>query len=119
MLESPIFQLIALVLLAAYLWFSMERRRRAEEAEWLADEREKEEARRQAWEDMTSGAALDVGRLVPEIQRLRENHLAALHVRPHEAFYRRGLVAMFRKLVTSRSLFQRERMEREPQKHGA
>jgi hypothetical protein len=107
MLESPIFLLIALALLVAYLWFRMESRRRAEEAKW------------QAWKDMPDGTGLDVARLASEIQRLRENHLAALHVRPHESYYRRGLLAVFRKLVTGRALFLREHLEHEPQKHDA
>jgi hypothetical protein len=119
MFESLIFRLIALALLIAYLGFSREKRLRADEAKWRAREREKEKARRQAWKDLPPGAAMDVASMLPQLQQLRENHLTALHVRRHEAFYRRGLLAVFRKFVTSRSLFQRGHLERELQKRNA
>jgi hypothetical protein len=118
MFESFTFWLIVLAMLIAYLCFSIEKRRRAEEARWLAREREEQE-RWQARLEHTPGAAFDVSAIAPQIQRLRENHLAALHSRPHETFYRRGLVAAVRQMVTSLSYFHRVRPEHEMPKHDA
>jgi hypothetical protein len=117
MFESIIFRLIVLTMLIAYLLFSMEKRLCADEAKWLARQREKEEAKRQAWKSLPTGAAMEVGAILPQIQRLREDHLAALHIRPHHAFYRRGLVRVMRKFVTTRSLFKRARSEHEMHRH--
>jgi hypothetical protein len=116
MLESFTFWLIVLAMLITYLCFSIERRRRQEEARWLA--RQKEE--REKWLarlEHTPGISFDVSTIAPQIQRLRQDHLAALHTRPHETFYRRGLIATVREMVTSLPYFHRVRPEQELPKH--
>jgi hypothetical protein len=119
MFDSPGFwqiMLIVLAVLTLYLCFSMEKRRRAEKARWLA--REKEE--REKWQarlEYTPGVSLDVSAIAPRIEQLREDHLAALHTRPHEAYYRRGLIAAVRQMVTSLAYFHRVRPENEVPKH--
>jgi hypothetical protein len=119
MFDSVIFRLIVLAALIAYLRFSMEKRLRADEARWLTREREKEEAKRKAWRSLPPGAGFDVSAVMPRIQRLRQDHLAALNIRPHQAFYRRGLIAVVRQVVTGLSFFQRARSEHEIQNHDA
>jgi hypothetical protein len=118
MIDYVTLRLTVLALLLAYLCFSIEKRRRAEDARWLAREREEQE-RRQTRLEHAPGAALDVSAIAPQIQRLRQDHLAALHTRPHEAFYRRGLIAAVRQMVTSLSYFHRVRPEQEMPKHDA
>jgi hypothetical protein len=116
MFESFTFWLIVLAMLIAYLCFSIEKRRRAEETKWLAREREEQERRQAHW-NQSAGAASDVSAMAPMIQRLRRDHLAALHTRPHEAFYRRGLIAAVRQMVTRLSYFHRGRTEHEMHEH--
>jgi len=119
MFDSIIFQLIVMAVLIACLCFSVEKRLRADEARWLARERENEEAKREAWKGLPPGAGFDVAAVMPQIQRLRQDHLAALNIRPHQAFYRRRLIAVVRQVVTGLSFFQRARSEHEIQKHDA
>ena len=57
------------------------------------------------------GAAFDVSTIAPQIQRVRQDHIAALRARAHHASYRAGLVAMARRVVTQFSFFHRERPE--------
>jgi hypothetical protein len=118
MLEFFTFWLIVLAVLIAYLCFSVEKRRRTEEARWLAREGEERE-RWQTRLEHTPGASFDVSAIAPQIQRLRQDHLAALHHRPHEAFYRRGLIGAVRQMVTSLPYFHRVRPEQEMPKHDA
>jgi hypothetical protein len=114
MFETFTFWLIVLALLVSYLLVSVERRHCAEEA------REKEErARRVARMGHSPGAAFDVSAIAPRIERLRQNHLAAQHPRPHHAFYRKGLIAAVRQMVTSLPYFHRASSEPEMQKHDA
>jgi hypothetical protein len=116
MLESFTFWLIVLMMLIAYLCFSIEKRRRAEEARWLA----REGKEREKWLtdlEHTPGVSFDVSAIAPQIKRLRQDHLAALQSRPHETFYRRGLVAAVREMVTRLSYFHRVRPEQEMPKH--
>jgi hypothetical protein len=118
MFESFTFWLIVLAVLIAYLCFSIEKRRRAEEARWLARRKEEQES---WWIRVkhTPGVSLDVSAIAPQIRRLRQDHLAVLHSRPHEAYYRRGLIAAVRQMVTSLSYFHRVRPEHELPKHDA
>jgi hypothetical protein len=117
MFDSIIFRLIVLAVLIAYLRFSMEKRLCADAARRLA--REREEAERKVWKSLPPGAGFDVAAVMPRIQRLRQDHLAALSIRPHQAFYRRGLIAVVRQVVAGLSFFQRARSEHEMQKHDA
>jgi hypothetical protein len=106
--------LIVLAMLIAYLCFSVEKRRCAEEAKWLA-QREERISRAQH----IPGLSFDASAIAPQIQRLRQDHLAALHPRPHETYYRRGLIAAFRQMVTSLAYFHREGPEHEMSKNDA
>ena len=118
MIESFTFWLIVLAMLIAYLCFSIERRRRAEEARRLAREKEERE-RWQARLEYTPGRSFDVSSIAPQIKRLRQDHLAALHSRPHETYYRRGLIAALRQMVTSLAYFHRGRSEHEMSKNDS
>ncbi|HEV7926182.1 MAG TPA: hypothetical protein VGR14_12545 [Verrucomicrobiae bacterium] len=113
--DSFTFWLIVLAMLIAYLWFSIERRRFAEEARCLAREKEERE-RWQAEMKYTPGVSFDVSAIAPQIQKLREDHLAALHHQPHETYYRRGLIAAFRQTVKDLAFFHPERSEQEMSK---
>jgi hypothetical protein len=115
MLNYPTLLLIILAVLIAYLCFSIEKRWRAEEKRWLARMKE-ERARWQARLGYTPGVSMDVSAIATHIQRLREDHLAGLHTRPHEAYYRRGLIAAVRQMVASLEYFHRARSEHETQK---
>jgi hypothetical protein len=53
------------------------------------------------------------------IERLRQDHLAGVQARPHQACYQRSLIAAFLQAVTSRSYFRRARFEHEIEKHDA
>jgi hypothetical protein len=107
---------IVLALLMAYLCHCREKRWRAEDALWLA--RQREEEAQACWRQMPV-ESFDVAAIAPQIQRLRQNHLTAVHSRPHDSFYRRGLLAMFRQTVTSLPFFQRAGSAHEMQKHEA
>jgi hypothetical protein len=114
MFESFTFWLVVLALLVAYLFVSVERRHRAEDA------REREErARRVAGIGHLAGASFDVSAIAPRIGRLRQDHLAAPHSPPCHAFYRRGLLAAVREMVASLSYFLRAGAEREMRKYEA
>jgi hypothetical protein len=115
MLDSPTFLLIVLAVLIAYLCFSIEKRRRAEELSWLAHMKE-ERARWQAYLAQTPGADSDVAAIAPRIQRLRQDHRSALLIRPHENYYRRGLIAKARQIIASLEYFHRARPGHEMEK---
>jgi hypothetical protein len=106
-------KMILLALLTAWLCLRIEERRRAEEARWLAGERERQERERLAWKSLPAGSGLDVAAILPRIARLRQEPLAALQIRPHQAFYRRALVAVVRQTVKDLSFFRRARPEHE------
>jgi len=97
-LDSFTFWLILLTVLIAYLCVSMGLRLRAEEA------------RRRASEEQFTGTAFNVSVIAPLIQQLRRDHLAA-RSRPPHSFYRTGLMAAARRMVTSLSYFRRGRPE--------
>jgi hypothetical protein len=110
MFDSYTFWLIVLAVLIVYLCVSVERRLRSEEARL-------EEERRQICAIHSLGTATDISAIAPRIQRLRRDHLAAFHVRPHQAFYRRGLIAAVLQVVTGRAYFHRVRFEHDMEKH--
>src|SRR5258708_37520054 len=58
-------------------------------------------------------AAFDVSSIAPQIQRVRQDHIAALRARPRHASHRAGLIAMARRMITHLSFFRRERSEHE------
>src|SRR5580658_5631577 len=76
----------ALVGLVAYLWISVERRQRAEDAKFQA-------AGAERWRKLSPGAPTHISAIAPQIQRLRQDYLAVVQPRPRFAFYRRGLLA--------------------------
>jgi len=104
-LDSFTFWLIVLAVLIAYLCVSVGLR--------LC----REEARRRASEANFTGTAFKVSEIAPQIQQLRQNHLAAARSRPRDSFYRTGLMAAARRMITSFSYFQRARPEHETQTH--
>jgi hypothetical protein len=96
-----------LAALSAYLGVSIGRRVRAEEA------------RRRARERQSAGTAFDVSVIAPQIQRLRQDHLAASRPRQHFNFYRASLIAAARRVVTDLPYFRDARSDEEMQKHDA
>jgi len=106
-LDSFTFWLIVLAVLIAYLCVSVGFRLCAEEA------------RRRASEEQFTGTAFNVSVIAPQIQQLRQDHLAAARSRPRHFFYRTGLMAAARRMVTSLSYFRRATLEHETQKHDA
>jgi hypothetical protein len=107
MLESFTFWLSVLAVLVAYLSVSVGVRWRAEEA------------KRRSRECQSPGTAFDVSVIAPKIRRLRQDPLAALQGRPHHTFYRTGLIAVARRVITHRSFFRRESSEHEIQNRDA
>jgi len=99
-LDSFTFWLIVLAVLIAYLCVSVGLR--------LA-----KEARQRASEEQFTGTPFNVSVISPQIQQLRRYHLAAAHSRPPHSFYRTGLMAAARRMVTSLSYFRRPGPEHE------
>ena len=99
--------LIALALLSVYLCVSVGLRLRSEAA------------RQRTGETQPPGTAFDVSAIAPQIQKLREDHLAAMRSRPHRSHYRAKLVAAARQVVTALAYFHRSGSEDEMHKHGA
>jgi hypothetical protein len=107
MFTSFTFWVSVLVVLIAYLCVSVAIRLRADEA------------RRRARERQSPGTAFDVSAVAPQIRKVRQDHLTALRSRQHPPFYRAGLIAAARRLITSLSYFRRAGSKHEPQKHDA
>ena|SRR6202034_1012019 len=103
MFDSFTFYLIVLTVLVAFLCVSVGRRLREEE--------------RRSRERQLPGTAFDVSAIAPRINRLRQDHLAAVQSRPHLAFYRRGLIAVAGRMIARLSFFQRPMREHESHKH--
>ncbi len=93
MLHSFTFWLSVVAVLIAYLGFSVGRR-------WWADT-----LRRQARERQSSGTAFDASAIAPQLQRVRQDHLAVIKSRPQQLSYRAGLLAMARRMVASLPYF--------------
>jgi hypothetical protein len=110
--------LILLAVLLAYLFYSIEKRGRVEDAQWLASQSKADAERQARWSDLPPGVS-PVSAIAPQIERVRQDYLAALHSRPHDNFYRRGLLAAFREAVTRLSFFQQAKSQPEMQKHDA
>jgi hypothetical protein len=108
MFEDDTFWLCVLAVLATYLWISVERRRRAEDAKFEA-----EEAERRAREKLSPGPPSHISAIAPQVQRLRQDHFAAVHSRPHDAFYRRGLIAAALRAMRGLSYFRHAKPEHE------
>ena len=67
----------------------------------------------------TPGAGFDVSTIAPQIQRVRQDHLAALKARPHSASNRAKLVALARGIIVHFPFFRRERPVHEVENHAA
>jgi hypothetical protein len=106
MLDSFALSLGVLAVLIAYLWISVERRWRSEDAKFLA-----EQAERQAREKRFPGPPSHVSALAPQVRCLRREHFAAVHSRPHHDYYRRGLIAAALRVVRSLSYFRHAKSE--------
>ena len=106
MLASFALRLGVLAVLIAYLWMSVERRLRAQDAKWLAEQSE-----RQAREKEFPGPPTHISALAPQVRRLRQHHFAPVHSRPHLAFYRSGLIAAALRFVRSLAYFRHARSD--------
>jgi hypothetical protein len=107
MFESYIFRLIASAALIAFLCVSVGQRLRAQEA------------RRRERELQFPGTAFDASTIAPQIRRLRQDHLAAVHSHPQHARCRTAMFAAVRRLVMDLPYFRREGSEHEIQGHDA
>ena len=94
MFFSFTFWLSVVAVLIAYLCFSVGRR-------WVA-----EEARRRSAETRVPGTAFDASAIAPQLERVRQDHLAVMRSRPHASSYRMGLIALARRMVTRLPYFQ-------------
>ena len=103
MLESVTFWLSAAAVLVAYLCVSVGLRWRREEAE------------RRSRESHEPGKAVNVAAIAPQIQRVRQNPLAALHAQPRHDSCRTRLLAAAKQVITRLSFFSSERREHEIQ----
>jgi hypothetical protein len=103
MLDSFALSLGVLVVLIAYLWISVKRRLRAENA------RLAEQAEQRVREIKSLGPRSDISALAPQVRRLRREHFAAVHSRPHRDYHRRGLIAAALRVVRSLSYFRHAR----------
>src|SRR5947208_1962647 len=108
MLQSFTFWTSVLVVLIVYLCLSVGLR-------WLREERACARGERH----YPPGNAFEVSTLSPRVQRVRQDHVAALHSRSQPAFHRPRLIDAARRMVTSFSYFRRARFEDESQKHEA
>jgi hypothetical protein len=106
MLEYYPFWLGVVFMLAVYLWISVERRQRKEDARFQAGAAERWERGKRSPE-----APSHIADIAPRIQRLRQDQFAAAHSRPHYAFYRRGLLAAALKAVASFQYFRNAKSE--------
>jgi hypothetical protein len=113
MFDPLAFRLTVLALLFVFLFVRIERRLRAEEV------REKEERARRASRLAQSPRAAWCSAIAARLERLRQNHLAALPSRPRHTFYRKGLIAAVRQMVASLSYFHRPRSEAEMRKQSS
>jgi hypothetical protein len=107
MLHSLTFRLIVLAVLITYLWVRVVLRLRAEEV------------RRRARESQFPGRAFDVSAIAPRIRRVRHDYLEAARGRSRYEYYRAGLLAAARRIVTRFSYFRCERHEHAIPKHDA
>jgi hypothetical protein len=109
MFESFTLRLTVLTLLLAYLCIKFLNRLRAEEAQRLAREKEAEAERQARW-NKSFAEDSPVARLAPRLQRVREDYFAAQRSRPHDFFYRKGLLARARQAIMDLSFFRRARI---------
>ena len=100
MLASWTFWLVSLGVLVTYLSVSVGLRRRAE----------------RATRTITPGKAFDVSVIAPQIQRVRQDYLAAARYRSYHLFHSPGLLAAARRLIMGLSFFRRETDEVEVSK---
>ena len=116
-MPSPVYLLAALAFLLAYLFYSIDRRRRAEEATWLA----KTNVEREKWLELLKQlpeADSAAASIAPQIQMLRMKHPAARHPRPSDLVHRRGLVAAARRIVGGLAFFRGAGLEPEMAKRA-
>ncbi|HWW02649.1 MAG TPA: hypothetical protein VNZ64_23320 [Candidatus Acidoferrum sp.] len=92
--------------LIAYLCVSVGRR-------WVA-----QEAKRRAEESQPPGTGFDASTIAPQIQRVRQDYLAGAQTRPHQTFYRAGLLALARRMVAGLPYFRHAHHDQEVQSHG-
>jgi hypothetical protein len=95
------FWLVVLAVLIVYLCVSLWVHSYLEEVKLRHRERE------------FQGNAFRVSAIAPQIQQVRQNHIAAARARPSESFYRMALMAAASQVVTSLAYFRRDRSDDE------
>ena len=100
MTKEVILILSVLAVLVAYLCVSVSLRHSGEARRQRRADLVREREFRRRWQP----TALDVSSISPQIQRLRQDYVAAAHFRPRHADYRRGL-AVVRRMIMRMSFF--------------
>ena len=108
MSKEVILILSVLAVLVAYLCVSVSLRHSGEARRQRRADLAREREFRRGWQP----TALDVSSISPQIQRLRQDYVAAAHSRPRHADYRRGLLAVVRRSITRMSFFGDAREDR-------
>ena len=106
MFISFTFWLSVVALLIAYLCFSVGRR-------WVT-----EEARRRSAETRVRGTAFDASTIAPQLERVRQDHLAVVHAQPHQTPFHLELIAVARRMVANLRYFRHARQEHEVRGNG-
>jgi hypothetical protein len=101
MVDGFAFWMVVLGMLIAYLVVS------------LGVHEYREQVKRRAQERRFKGEAFRVSAIAPQIKQVRENHIAAVRARPDDSFYRTGLIAAARQMITKSSYFRRQRSDDE------
>jgi hypothetical protein len=102
---SFIFRVGILTVLIAYLCVSVGLRLRAGHAS------------RRSRGTPPPGTAFDVSAIAPQLRRVRQDHVAALHSRPRHPSHRAVLVAVAQRIVTNLPFFRDARSEHDVQNH--
>jgi hypothetical protein len=65
-----------------------------------------------------TGRGIDASKLMPSIERVRDDYLAGRHSPARDIWYRRGLLELMRRGVTRLSLFQKRKSEEDAHQHA-
>ena len=66
-----------------------------------------------------TGTAIDATKLMPSLERVRQDYLAARHAPSHTVWYRRGLRALVRRTVGQLAYFRDRKPEDDAHEHAA
>ena len=64
-----------------------------------------------------TGRGIDASKLMPTIERVRDDFLAGRHSPVHDIWYRRGLLELMRREVARLSFFQKGKTEEDAHRH--